>query len=541
MKIRSDPPLSLRSPIREIGKLDVVRLLALLLFAGGLASFLACQPGEDSGWEPFLKDTNILLIVVDTLGAPYVGALAAELATGDPAAAAASPTPHLDQLANDGVLFRRAYSTASWTQPALASLLTGKMPSDHGLTRLFDVLDEKERSLPEHLKAKGYATAAVVGHDLLAERYGFGQGFDWFDESSAIGHSGVTSERITDLALNWLGKRKRRKPFFLMAHYFDPHFVYQHHPDQDRTSWYRGHLTPGMGIWNLRNQRDSLEPADLDYLRGLYQEEIAHTDRHIGRLLDNLEAADPNRPTLVIVTADHGEEFMEHGWIGHTQSLYDELLHVPLILHLPTVLKAAEVEFPVSLVDIVPTVLAGLDSGTKSRTPESRTPESQKPESQKPLEKPIGKSLWPLLTADKPGDPRVPAADGSPGESRVSVEQTQLEVEESFRHRKLLAEVSFEVGPDKPDHQRQKVAFATALFSGELKMIHDLKEETWQLFDRSTDPGELAPLPSSHPQFRDLQGDLLRWERSRGGESPQGQRTPSSEELDRLRSLGYLR
>ncbi len=499
--------------------------LAFLILLASAWSLLACRPEAVPERGLALRDTNILLVVVDTLGASYVGALARQTAMGDPAAATTSPTPNLDRLARQGVLFRRAYSTAPWTQPSLASLLTGKMPSSHGLTRLFDVLKGEELSLPERLQAEGYDTAAVVGHDLLGAPYGFDQGFNEFDETSARGHRGTNSQRITDLSLNWLKNRSPRKPFFLMAHYFDPHFVYQHHPEHDRTSGYRGHLTPGMNIWDLRNQRQNLEKADLDYLRGLYQEEIAHTDLHIGRLLEGLDEADSKRPTLVIVTADHGEEFMEHGWIGHTRSLYDELLHVPLIFHLPSVLAPAEVGVPVSLVDIFPTVSAGL---------------RPKEPGQASVEELDGQSLWPLLSMGVSAGPRVSAGAVSSRLGENSAAESALE-KERLEQRQIIAEVSFEVGRDKLDRHGEKVVFGTALFAGELKMIHDLIAETWQLFDRSLDPGELTPLSASHSQFRDLQSDLLRWERGRSKASSSERRTPSTEELERLRSLGYLR
>ena len=513
-------------PIRRPSKPPACFSGPLLFWFLGLALLGACGGGAPTslpgtrGGElvaPSLRDTNILLVVVDTLGAAHVGCLAKGSAAGDPGAAAASPTPNLDRIAGEGVLFERAFSTAPWTQPALASLLTSKMPSSHGLTRLFDVLAEEEVSLAENLQAEGFDTAGIVAHDLLASEYGFGQGFDHYDQSSAAGHRAVTSRRVTDLALRWLERRTRirggqERPFFLMTHYFDPHFVYQNHPAYDRTSSYLGELTPGMGIWQLRQRREQLDPADLAYLRGLHQEEIAHTDHHIGRLLEGLETLAPSRRTLVIVTADHGEEFMDHGWIGHTRTLFDELLHVPLILYWPGVLEPAAVRTPVSLVDVVPSVMEALG---KPPPGDAELDDSARGEE-------AGRSWWPLLGFGEVSQGRDPAPAAAGG-----------------RH--IWAEVSFADQPGQPGFHGEKVAFKTALLAGDLKLVHDHLAERWQLFDRARDPHELEPVSPSDPRFRPLQGHLARWESQRRERLEQDRRVPTIEELERLRSLGYVR
>jgi arylsulfatase A-like enzyme len=398
------------------------------------------------------------------------------------------------------VLFRSAYSPAPWTQPAIASLLTGLMPSAHGLVHLFDRLDDGVDTLAEQLQRRGFDTSAVVSHTLLEPKYGFGQGFTDFDDSAADGHQAITSDKVTDNALGWLDGWKQRAdhhPFFLFVHYFDPHYVYRHHERFDRTSGYQGPLKQGMGIWELRDARATLTQADVAFLVGLYREEVAFTDFHLGRLLDGLLARGLSERTLVVVAADHGEEFMNHGWIGHTRTLYDELLHVPLVVALPATIAPRTVDAPVSLLDVVPTLLAL---------------------SRKPAPPPTGGGV--SLAGVLAGKASPPAA------------------------RDLFAEVSFLSGPDEPQHLAQKTAYKTAVLEGPLRLIHDLAAGSWEMFDRTTDPEEHHDLFARHPARPRLQRQLLAWERKRdaGGVAGRpGALTPTAEDLARLRALGYLR
>ena len=170
---------------------------------------------------------NVLLVVIDTLGADHVDGL-------PPGTRA---TPEMDRLAAGGVAFQRAYSTAPWTQPAVASLMTSKMPSSHGVLRLMDSVPRDQRTLPEHFHAHGFRTAAIVSHILVGRRFGWGKGFDAFDESpvGTTVRSRPTSQRrrIRELSIS-------RGALLPVLHYFDPHYVYNHHPAFDRTSGYKG-------------------------------------------------------------------------------------------------------------------------------------------------------------------------------------------------------------------------------------------------------------------------------------------------------------
>ncbi len=452
-----------------------IAIAAVALTAGSLLA--ADRPKSKL---PFLEDVNVLLVVLDTVGAHQVAF--------DPRA---DTSPHLADLAARGVAFSRAYSTSSWTQPAVASLLTSRMPSAHGVMRLFDALGDDQVTMPESLRERGFATAGVISHFLLGSKYGYGQGFEVLDESAVAGHEGITSEQVTARAVRRLDALAGKR-FFLLVHYFDPHYVYNHHPTFDRTSSYGGPLKPAMPLWDLLDARPRLNAADIRYLAGLHAEEVAFTDHHLGRLLAGLRERGLDRRTLVIVVGDHGEEFMEHGWIGHTNSLSELLVRVPLVVALPGTVVPQVVDEPVSLLDVLPTLL------DLSRTrPATRTTQ--------------GRSLRPVLE----GRRDLPA-------------------------RPVLAEVSFGLQPGDAPKLAEKMAFKTTIVSGRLKVVHDLPTGRFQHFDLASDPGERTDLsPSRRRAFLDLQERLLAWEAQRSG-APAARVSPSEDERKALRSLGYL-
>jgi arylsulfatase A-like enzyme len=442
------------------------------------------EPKED---RFALEDVNVLMIVIDTLGTGHLGTWTPGLDT----------SPNIDALAASGIRFTRASSTAPWTQPAVASLMTGLTPSHHGVLHLFDKLPEDHLTLAEALAARGFKTAGVVSHFLINRDQGYGQGFEVYTDASVKGHQ-VSSPKVTRTAISEL-RRLQDERFFLFVHYFDPHSEYLHHPEYDRTSWYQGSARQwGRDILTLREKRQGMKSRDIEFLRDLYREEITFTDYHIGLLMAQLKNLGLDDNTLVILTADHGEEFMEHGWIGHTRFLYDTLLHVPLVFRLPGKLEPGTVTEPVSLNDLMPTLL-GL--------------------SQKPSEPADGdgRSLWPFLTG---------------AEGKVD--------------HPLFSEVSFLAPPkERGTIIAEKEAFMAAVTDGDWKLIHDLDRERWSLFDRSTDPGEIKDLfNGNHPRVRKLQPLLLEWEKGKvdkWGRNFEGIKQMSEEDRNRLRSLGYVR
>ena len=217
-----------------------------------------------------------------------------------------------------------------------------------------------------------------MSHRFCSARWGFDQGFDVFDESNVQDHAAITSPAITATALRFIEAHADR-PFFLWLHYFDPHFAYREHPGfgLPRDDRYRGPIDSGMSFRALMKMRDSLQPEDIAELERLYDSEIAFTDHHIGVVLERLRELQLFERTLIVLTADHGEEFLDHGKLGHTKTLYDELVRVPLIIRAPGGAPGVVAE-PVALLDVFPTVLeaagVGVDHELEGRSLLDREP-----------------------------------------------------------------------------------------------------------------------------------------------------------------------
>ncbi len=454
--------------------------------AGAAALAAGCRRRVSTVAAGLPQGTNVLLLILDTVGAASVSSFDH----------ADSLTPAIDRLAATGVAFRQCYASSPWTKPSFATMFTGLMPNRCAMSGVTSVLDPRFQTLAAAFAAKGFQTAAVVSHLLIASRSGLAHGFDHFDESltrSVRPNKAISSHLVTDQAIRWLDTRDN-KPFFLTAHYFDPHSDYQHHPAFDRTSGYRGPLRPGMPIDDVHDFRPSMQSADIAYLNDLYREEIAYTDHHLGRLLDHLVTLGIDRDTLIVLVADHGEEFMQHGWIGHTVGLYNGMIHVPLLFRLPRHLRPGGCRAPVSIADLWPTLaaLCGLELPPY------------------PLD---GVSLLPLLND--------PANDGDAG-------------------RMIFSEVDY-----MPQHARsvadELITLKTALAMDRHKLIHDRRRERWMLFDLANDPTEQSNLTGQRPFERALRRELTRWEKTRNPIRVDAPDFLKPDEIEKLKSLGYLR
>ncbi len=336
-------------PLARRWRAGLACLAASGLALAGLQVWIALDTASNRPDGP-----NVVVVVIDSLRADHVGCYGYDRDT----------TPHLDELAAGASRFTRAHATAPWTTPSVGSMLTGRSPSELGVGDKAVALDPRAPTLAERMRQAGYRTGGVASHLLLTADLGFDQGFGWYDERAIGEVDGTTSPEATDRALHFLDRRGD-DPFFLFVHYFDPHYDYVLHPEFRFVDGYDGPVRSGQRIFALRELAPSLDGEDREQLIGLYDSEIRHNDEQLGRLLDGLRERGLFEGSLIVVTSDHGEAFLERGdpWIGHSRTLYEELVRVPLVVKWPGPGEAARVDAPTSLAWLHATVAGevGLD------------------------------------------------------------------------------------------------------------------------------------------------------------------------------------
>jgi arylsulfatase A-like enzyme/cytochrome c-type biogenesis protein CcmH/NrfG len=301
--------------------------LTVFLLSTSLISWASTASGAP------LTSPNIVVITIDTLRADHLGCYGY----------AQIRTPNIDALAADGARFERAYTVVPVTLPSHTVIFTGTYPMLSGIHDFgANKLNPQQPTLATVLKQNGYATGAVIGAAVLDSRFGLNQGFDFyydhFDfsrlEESNLDEMERPGNVVADLALDWLGKNSQKK-FFLWMHLYDPHFPYR-----------------------------PPEPYSREYATHPYDGEIAFADEQVGRLLHFLKERGLYKNTVIVLSGDHGESLGEHGEKTHGFFIYNATMHVPLIIRLPGDSAPLLVSDPVSLVDLMPTILAavGLDS-----------------------------------------------------------------------------------------------------------------------------------------------------------------------------------
>ena len=340
---------TLHNQARRVAYLSSSRLLTqlgliiLLVVAGALQG---CTSSKSST----SKDTGntIVLVVIDTVGYNRV--------LENPEQA-----PFIRSLTRSSAIFTNAFSTAPWTKPSIASIITGVYPLGHGVTHPRSRIKKSVPTMAEIFRERGYATGGVVSHVFLAPRTDYKRGFDSYRLTSFKGHvhDSITAEQVTTMGLEWLKNEQKKgtKNKLLFLHYFDPHYNYKHHQEFDRTSWYKGSLSDAMNFGEFKKRKDSLTSDDLRYIKGLYEEEVLETDKELKRLYKGITDLKLKNETTLIITADHGEAFKDHDHLGHGYQLYNELVHVPLIVHAPSRIGAQTINSVVSTMDILPTLL----------------------------------------------------------------------------------------------------------------------------------------------------------------------------------------
>jgi arylsulfatase A-like enzyme len=315
---------------------------------------------------------HVLLVVVDTLRVDSVSFTAG----------AEDLTPFMGRLAQRGVVFTNAYAPSSWTKPSMASLHTSLYPTSHGVVSgelklgpdgkglLQPVLSDSFTTLAETFQTAGYATVGLPANRHLASQQGFAQGFDHYYQQAKFYHAKALN-RIARGYLrqafggNWTRRFGDRRSF-VWLHYFDPHDPYA-----ARLPWIRyyapdffqaqGSYPTKLPMREIKERYPRPDAQYRDCALPLYHNEIRYWDEQFRRFADELGVEGGN--VLVVFTSDHGEEFVDHGGVGHSHTLYEELVHVPLLFYWPSGLAGGRrIDAPVSLLDIYPTLteLAGI-------------------------------------------------------------------------------------------------------------------------------------------------------------------------------------
>jgi choline-sulfatase len=300
---------------------------------------------------------NVVLFLVDTLRAD-------KLAPYNPDTRV--QTPGLLHFLENAAVMLRARSQENWTKPSVATLLSSLYPWQHNAVSDEAVLPEAVELLPEVLGKLGYFTGAFIANGYVSDKFGFKQGFDSYHNYVREGRRSNAQTVAADV-LDWLDARPHDRPFFLYVHTIDPHVPYM--PPKEFLKLYDAEPYAGpvafLGrsdlLEHIKVGHLALEQRDKDRLVALYDGEISYHDVHFAAIMAGLEKRGLADDTLVVLTADHGEEFWDHGSVGHGHSVFDELLHVPLVVRLPGVTRrGATVAADVGLVDVAPTILDAL-------------------------------------------------------------------------------------------------------------------------------------------------------------------------------------
>ncbi len=450
----------------------------------------------------------------------------------------ARPTsPHMDRLVSRGTYFQRAYAQAPWTRPSVASTFTSTYPSTHNAANdegfgipgggqkgrfqqlggnAMAPLAESFTTLAEIFGARGYRCFGWSFNPQVSQHLGFGQGFEeydavadslWFLAGIRAKVYGGKDPATSDLPLNVeelrgvideliaervteMFRQKDRAPTMVFLHFMSPHLPYI--PGKKTREMF---ATVPEGIWinglnrGKINEGDiTLSEADLAFNVDLYDATIRETDDRVGLILHALEESGLADETLVVLVADHGEEFYDHGAVGHGHTLYEELIHVPLVLAGPGIPAGKRLSVPVENIDLLPT-LAGL--------------------------------LW---------EEELPSAQGR-----------------DLRRLLRGGSETASGGLVFSEHGARPGEFCAAI-DGRWKLIVNVAGDTVELYDLSSDPGEqtnLAKDPGQHARVQRLLAAVNAYvtaniEESANYELAPGVETPEAL-LRQLRALGYIK
>ncbi|HEY8019592.1 MAG TPA: sulfatase [Thermoanaerobaculia bacterium] len=447
--------------------------------------------------RPLAGRPDVFLYLIDTLRADSVGVDGSALPT----------TPRIDAFSRDAVVFDQARSAASWTLPAVFSILSGRYPFHHGVHLPGDRLPRSNGAwLPVLLERAGYETLGISQWLLGGDGFGISRGFESFFLNIYSNAKMPSADARWFLAENLRRPRRPERPLFCFLHTVDPHAEYEPRGEDRRFADARpGKLAPELYNPQIFLARGlGKDPADVAHLRALYEGEVHAADREFGRFVDLLKAQGLYDESLIVLVADHGEEFGEHGAFDHGRTLFDELLRVPLLVKFPRSMGIAprRLTVPASNLDVAPTVLAAIGRGSG-----------------------IGSGF----------------GSGFDGESLVEAARGGRN---TAAPRTLYSETKVE-----PSLESQGVDLEAVILGG-LKCIGDPAGKDQfgkpvaavRAYDLRADPGERSPLPAGGREQARCAAELARFAARARAEAPAPFRLPLSDEATaRLRALGYVR
>ncbi|MHC4705989.1 MAG: sulfatase family protein [Planctomycetota bacterium] len=441
--------------------------------------------------------------------------------------------PVLSRMAAEGALFHDCLSQATWTLPSTSSLLTSLYVTTHGVMDAFrDTLPVTATIMPEVFHDAGYATLSFSSVWFTGRYFNMHQGFDELHEYDSLDwakpNSSKTAREYVNRLLPWL-EAHREVPFFVFLHVFDPHTPYEPYPPYD-TLWIdpARKKEPEIIVGPFRKKMaftlKKLKEAgiDLDEFFSLskdwYDGSIRAMDAEIGRLFERLEELGLDDKTLVIFISDHGEEFLDHGGMGHATTVYSEQTHVPLIVRWPGVVpEGAEVFETVRTIDLMPTILE------LCRLP---VPEAVQ-----------GQSLVPLLTEAK----------GSSSEPTARSDRNGSFTTGQWRNESAVSELLWSE-QEKRSNPEQRDSYAC--ISDGWKLIHNIQPSKghpeYELYDNRKDPLDKINLADKHPEIVERLAEQLKaWKEKAAAErltpDSEQEKKLTPEQLQHLRSLGYIR
>ncbi|RMF93653.1 MAG: DUF229 domain-containing protein, partial [Candidatus Schekmanbacteria bacterium] len=456
------------------------------------------------------EDYNFILLTFDALRADSLGIYGGT-----------TKTPSFDNFGNENIVFLNAHSLAPWTVPSMVGLFSSQFPSklSIGNSKDYYTIPENVDTLAELLDKRGYRTGAFVGNYLLQKSTGILQGFDFsilvnhhtrtmnrfalimpFLESALslciqepeYKYLMNTSKYLVENTINFI-RKNRNKKFFLWVHFVDPHDPYA--PPQEfrkkdvEEKWpVFAPMDPSLPypqLSQIRMGKVALTDSDKEYIRELYNGEVLYMDKLFGNILQTLKDEKLLDNTVICVTSDHGEEFWDHGDYYHGQSLYEELIKVPLIISIPRIRSPKKIYNPVSTIDLMPTFfeIAGI-----------------------PISKEFdGKSLMPFIKGE------------------YNAAEPPIFAEETYYYEKKKA-----------------------VIDGNYKLIFCMDSKKLELFDLSTDPYEKINIADKNPLLvKDMKKLLIDWikktkKKKKGYKETKEDLEKKRNQLNRMKALGYV-